>query len=76
MAEIDCINNNWSSKGAAMDAFNRVEHDSPFIAMWIGKDGYPKWSKANLEFKDQAQIATYIEEMTTLWAREILNEVS
>lgn len=72
-AEIDGISDKWSSKAAAMDAFTRVNHESPFIAFWLDEKGYPCWSKANMTFQQQAAISAHINEMVRLWARQIID---
>lgn len=72
-AEIDGIDDNWSSKAAAMDAFTRIDHQSPFVAIWLDESGAPKWSKANLSFEQQAALTAYLTATTQLWARNILD---
>jgi hypothetical protein len=68
MSTIDGINNNWSSKAAAMDASTRVPHDAPFIAMWLDEDGKIHWSKSNMTITAESTIATYLNAMAMEWA--------
>ena len=57
------VGGNWSSKAAAGDAQDRVNHDNPFIALWIGIDGHVRWSKANTDFKSLAQFQSFVQEL-------------
>jgi hypothetical protein len=66
---VEPINTDWSSKGAAGDALERVPHDAPFLAVWI-VDGAISWSKANTDLESLAVIATVAQEMAGRCVRD------
>jgi len=53
----------WSSKGAAGDALERVPHDAPFVAIWLDADGYVHYSKANTKIRDLGTFASFLQYM-------------
>ena len=67
-------NIHWSSKAAATHAADMVEHDTPFLALWVDKDGTPRWSKANMTFEAQAQLSALLSAMVAKWALNILEQ--
>jgi hypothetical protein len=58
----------WSAKAAAMHAFESVQHDTPFLALWLDADGVVRWSKSNLTFPQQSELNAVLQAMTTKWA--------
>jgi len=60
----------WSAKAAATDAAERVEHESPFVAIWITKDDKVKWSKTNCSARELAVFATLFAELSQACWRE------
>lgn len=73
MAKIDGFEN-WSAKAAAMYAFECIEEQSPFIALFLnGDEKKVGWAKANCSFEELAALAAYLNEMVTVWARENIN---
>ena len=52
----------WSARAAAGDALQRVEHDAPFLAVWI-EDGQLRWSKANTNFVSLSMMAVFLQEL-------------
>ena len=74
LATVDPItgNNSWSSKGAAGDALQRVPHDKPFIALWIGENGQMYWSKANTDFASLSQFTFVVQEFASSCVRDVL----
>lgn len=62
----------WSAKAAAADASSRVEHDSPFVAIWITKDDKVKWSKTNCTVRELAVFAALFAELSqACWRDEL-----
>jgi hypothetical protein len=73
-ADIEPISDfiNWSSTAAAVDAAQQIEHDTPFIALWVTKDGEVRWRKANMTFTASCEITAILQAMTTKWSLQVL----
>ena len=64
----------WGAHAAAADALQRVPNESPFVAIWIGKnaDGKDciKWSKANTNFVNLSMLAVALMEFSQSCVRQ------
>ena len=64
----------WSAEAAAGYALSCVGHSTPFLALWIDEQGTIRWSKANLSFQNQSEIASIVQAMSICWALGILDQ--